>query len=145
MITLERDLRLWIKAALITTGKSRKDIAGEIGISLEYLNKICGNNVKLGASGVIKLLKYLKYPDLDKLKLEEKQIYKKGEKCNFTDFDECINKYKLSLTKVSKICNISKQYMYKVYKNKTGISKEQINKIINTIEDYMKNNGDKYE
>ena len=79
MIILNKRVREWIRFNIKQSGKTREEIANEIGISKHSIINSMNPNVKIGSNTAIKILKYLNYPNLDKLKLEDKKIYKTDE------------------------------------------------------------------
>lgn len=134
MIQLNKDLRNWIKYAFKATGKSRQEIADEIGISFSAITKMTQRNIKVSAETTIKVLKYLNYPNLDKLKLEEKKIYRTNEDSSYNKkVSECIRKYGLSMSEASRICGFSKQYMFNIIKEEGLLTKNKAIEIINKI------------
>lgn len=134
MIELSKDLRNWIKYAFKATGKSRQEIAEEIGISFSAITKMTQRNIKVSAETTIKVLKYLNYPNLDRLKLEEKKIYRTNEDRTYNKkVSECIRKYGLSMSEAGRICGFSKQYMFNIIKEEGLLTKNKAIEIINKI------------
>lgn len=134
MIILSKRVREWIRFNIKQSGKTREEIANEIGISKHSIINSMNPNVKIGSSTAIKILKYLNYPNLDKLKLEDKKIYKTDENGeNRKNIKDCIEKYDLSMTEAARICGVSRQMLYGVFKGKTLITRNRTNEIINKI------------
>lgn len=134
MITLNKRVREWIRFNIKQSGKTREEIASEIGISKHSVINAMNPNVKIGSNTAIKILKYLNYPNLDKLKLEDKKIYKTDENGeNRKNIKDCIEKYDLSMTEAARICGVSRQMLYGVFKGKTLITRNRTNEIINKI------------
>lgn len=134
MIELSKDLRNWIKYAFKATGKSRQEIADEIGISFNTITKMTQRNIKVSAETTIKVLKYLNYPNLDRLKLEEKKIYRTNTDYTYNKkVEECIVNYGLSLTEAAKICGCSRQRMFSIIKENCFLTKNKAIEIINKI------------
>lgn len=134
MIILNKRVREWIRFNIKQSGKTREEIANEIGISKHSIINSMNPNVKIGSNTAIKILKYLNYPNLDKLKLEDKKIYKTDENGeNRKNIKDCIEKYDLSMAEAARICGISRQMLYNVFKGKTLITRNRTNEIINKI------------
>lgn len=134
MIILNKRVREWIRFNIKQSGKTREEIANEIGISKHSIINSMNPNIKIGSNTAIKILKYLNYPNLDKLKLEDKKIYKTDENGeNRKNIKDCIEKYDLSMTEAARICGVSRQMLYGVFKGKTLITRNRTNEIINKI------------
>lgn len=137
MIELNKDLRSWIKYSLKAIDKSRKEIADEIGISFDYLARMTTKK-PVSANAVIKVLKYLNYPDLDKLRLEEKKIYGVyKEPVHNRRFAECIKKYGLSLSDAGKICGVSRQRIFSIVKEERYLTEDSCARMIDSITEEM--------
>lgn len=142
MIELNKDLRNYIKYHLKAMNKSRKEIANEIGISVHYLDAMTQKRT-VSANGVIKVLKYLKYPDIDRLKLEEKKIYKNCEDyIHNREFTECINSYNLSLSETARILGIARQNIHRIVNKKFYLTKKTLTSMISKIQKAMEDRND---
>lgn len=134
MITLNKRIREWIRFNIKQSGKTREEIANEIGISKHSIINSLKPNLKIGSNTAIKILKYLNYPNLDKLKLEDKKIYKTDENGeNRKNINDCLEKYGLSISEAARICGFSRQMLHSVLNGRKLITRNKTNEIINKI------------
>lgn len=139
MIQLNKDLRNWIKYSIRATGKTRKEISDEIGgVCPDYLTKMTMKNTLVGAEAVIKVLKYLNYPNLDKLNLEDKKLYKTNSDFSYNQkVAELIKEHGLSITCAANICGYSRQRMFSIIKENCSLTKNKAIEIMDKIKKEM--------